>query len=444
VQTLLNTVRARSQDLLDGFWFVPGLISLCGPVLALLCVWIDHRVGNAHIPLTFSGNASAASGLLSAIAGAVIAVLGLVFSITIVTLQLVTSQFTPRALRGFLADRVTQCVAGGFLGLFAFALVVLTTVHDQSQNSAGFVPAISITVAIIYSFVGLVFLLLFFNHTAESIQIFNITARLAKETLEALDSLSLMLHNGFSSEEECPLLRQGEALQVSRHIYATRSGYVQSIAFDYLLQKVSHLHVEFYVHLLVCPGDFVTLETVLVDIRTASPLEERQMAALRRCVIISNQRDIFQDAGFGMRQLTDIALRAMSPAVNDPTTAVNCIQYLQAIFERLVRSDFPSNLHHLQDGKSLLVARIRTFEEYIGVFVEIGRVATQNARVADALLVALEAIIMLASELKQEWLPLLGTVAQTIALPAIQDSRTDMDRSALQERLGRLETLTRR
>ena len=103
VQTLPSTLQARWRDLLDGFWFVPGLIALVGPVLAFLCLQIDHRVGSTHLPFLFTGNATAASTLLSAIAGAVMAVLGLVFSITIVTLQLVTSQFTPRALRGFLS-----------------------------------------------------------------------------------------------------------------------------------------------------------------------------------------------------------------------------------------------------------------------------------------------------------------------------------------------------
>jgi uncharacterized membrane protein len=129
-----------------------------------------------HLHHVRSGNSTAASGILSAIAASFIAALGLAFSITIVTLQLVTSQFTPRALRGFLADRITQSVAGGFIGIFAYALLVLTVVRDPSQTSTGFVPSISITIAIVLSFLGLVLLLLFFHHTAESIQIYNSSA----------------------------------------------------------------------------------------------------------------------------------------------------------------------------------------------------------------------------------------------------------------------------
>jgi len=110
---------------------------------------------------------------------------------------------------------------------------------------------------------------------------------------------------------------------------------------------------------------------------------------------------------FGIRQLADIALRTMSPAVNNPTTAVNCIEYLQAIFEHLARRTLPSAIHRMHDGTNILVMRYRTFYEYLQVFAEIGPVSTQNARVADALLAALESIATIASQEGQERLPLL-------------------------------------
>src|SRR2546430_6612780 len=144
---------------------------------------------------------------------------------------------------------------------------------------------------------------------------------------------------------------------------------------------------------------------------------------------------------FGIRQLADIALRTMSPAVNNPTTAVNCIEYLQAIFEHLARRTLPSAIHRMHDGTSILVMRYRTFYEYLQVFAEIGRVSTQNARVADALLAALESISTIASQEGQERLPLLGANAQAIVLPAIADARTELDRTLLVERLMRIEQI---
>jgi uncharacterized membrane protein len=158
--------------------------------------------------------------------------------------------------------------------------------------------------------------------------------------------------------------------------------------------------------------------------------------------MILNQRDIVQDAAFGIRQLTDIALRAMSPAVNDPTTAVNCIQYLQAIFEHLTHRALPSAIHHLGDGSSLIVMRYRTFHEYLQAFVEIGRVTTGNACVVDALLATLQAILKIALLKGQERVPLLLTVAEAIAHPAITDARTDLDHTVLEQRLKEIEQMT--
>jgi uncharacterized membrane protein len=442
LSTLLSAIKGRWRDLLNGFWLVPGLISLCGPLFALLCVWLDHVLGPLHLPFLFTGNASAASGILSAIAASFIAALGLSFSITMVILQLVTSQFTPRALRGFLADRITQGVAGGFIGIFAYALLVLTAVRDPSQTSAGFVPAISITIAIVLSFLGLVLLLLFFHHTAESIQIYNITARLARETMRAVDHLYPTWGNGSPTEDGTNLVQQWEAAATPYRIYATRAGYVQSIAFHYLLRAFARLGPGLRLHLAVYPGDFVTPQSVLARVWSSHTLEEASVSLIRRSVIVLNQRVMIQDAAFGIRQLTDIALRAMSPAVNDPTTAVNCIQYLQAVFEHLAHRALPSAIHHATDGSSILVARYRTFHEYLQAFVEIGRVTTDNARVANAVLGTLEATAHIAASQGQERLPLLGAIAQAIAQPAIHDARTQLDRTQLQEHLKRIEQVT--
>ncbi len=435
----LSAIKGHWWDLVNGFWLIPGLISLCGLLLALLFVRLDHVRGHSSLPFLFTGSAAAASGILSAIAASFIAALGLSFSITIVTLQLVNSQYTPRALRGFLADRITQSVSGGFIGIFAYALLVLTSVREPAQTSAGFVPALSVTMAIGLSVLGLLLLLLFFHHTVQSIQIYNITARLAKETLRALDHLYPTWGNGPLTEDGTNLVQQWSSEAPPQRIYPTRSGYVQSIASHQLLRALTRLGPGQRMHLAVCPGDFVTPETAIAEVWFPHGLEEASV--LRACVMVLNQRDMVQDAALGIRQLTDIALRAMSPGVNDPTTAVNCIQYLQAVFEHLARRALPSAIHHLGDGSSIIVMRYRTFHEYLQAFVEIGRVTTDNARVADALLAALEAIAKIAVLKGQERLPLLGTIAQAIAHPAIRAARTELDRVQLEERLKGIEQI---
>src|SRR6266702_8807625 len=126
------------RHLVNGFWFVPLLISLLGPLLALFFLALDHFVGQVDRTFLFSGGAAEASIILATIAGALITVVALTFSITIIVLQLVSSQYTPRALRGFLQDRVTQVVAGSFFAISVYCLIVLTTIPDSSAPGQSF------------------------------------------------------------------------------------------------------------------------------------------------------------------------------------------------------------------------------------------------------------------------------------------------------------------
>src|SRR5205807_7087230 len=175
------------RHLINGFWFVPLLISLLGPLLAVFFLTLDHLVGQADRTFLFSGGAAEASIILSTIAGALITVVALTFSITIIVLQLVSSQYTPRALRGFLQDRVTQIVAGSFFAISTYCLIVLTTLPDSSSRNPNFFPTISITVAMVLGLFALLLLLIFIHHTGSVIQVTDITARIAKQTIEAMD-----------------------------------------------------------------------------------------------------------------------------------------------------------------------------------------------------------------------------------------------------------------
>src|SRR5450432_925209 len=143
------------RTLLNTFWFVPGLISLIGPLLAFFLLKLDHDLNLDRAIFIFHGGTTEASTILSTIAGSLITVAGLAFSITIVVLQLVSSQYTPRALRGFLQDRVTQAIAGGFFAIFAYSLLVLAVIRDPPSIGRDFYPTLSVTLAIGLGFLGL-------------------------------------------------------------------------------------------------------------------------------------------------------------------------------------------------------------------------------------------------------------------------------------------------
>jgi uncharacterized membrane protein len=410
------------RTLLNTFWFVPGLISLVGPLLAFCLLTLDYDLNPDRALFIFSGGVTEANTILSTIAGSLITVAGLAFSITIVVLQLVSSEYTPRALRGFLQDRVTQVVAGGFFAIFAYSLIVLARVRESSPTDPGFLPVLSITIAIGLGFLGLVLLLIFVHHTGRIIQVSDIAARLTAQTIQAIHQppyLELEKETQQSKEaqegkEVSRKIQSWYTKEVGGRICATRPGYVQRIELAHLFR--SSLFLGLHLRLLVCPGDFVTEETVIAELWPAQSLNEERRKTIHKNIIIERERDITQDVRFGVRQLADIALRALSPAVNDPTTGVLCIKYLQAVFEHLIQHTTQVGIYRFVDENGGLEIRQPAFQEYLEVFPEIGHYAGGNVRVIETLLTALTNITEVATRLKQqEYQDMLTAAAAALA-----------------------------
>ncbi len=414
VANLTRAFKDHWRTLINGFWFVPLLIALLGPLVALFFLTIDHHDGQVDRTFLFSGGAAEASIILSTIAGALITVVALTFSITIIVLQLVSSQYTPRALSGFLQDRITQVVAGSFFAISTYCLIVLTTIPDSSSRDQSFFPTVSITAAMVLGSLGLVLLLIFIHHTGAVIQVTDITARIAMQTMQAMDlQYQPLISEQFEVDTSIPS-RSRYMDETPAHFCATRPGYVQRIVFSRLHKILQRPGI--HLQLRVCPGDFVTEETVIAAVWPAEAADVACRKALFQSVYIERERDFYQDARFGVRQLADIALRALSPAVNDPTTGVLCIKYLQAVFEHFVRCKPQPNVFHLANGASSLEIRQPSFREYLEVFLEIGHSAGGNMRVNNALLMALQKIMELAELLNlREYQASLTELLSTIA-----------------------------
>jgi uncharacterized membrane protein len=438
----LGILRGHWQDVLDGAWFIPGLIASLGFLLGFVLVTIDHALGPDTFSFGFHGSADTARSLLSTIASALLTVTALVISVTLVMLQLVSAQFTSRALRGLLSDRIIQTVIGSLVGIFAYCIVVLIAVRDaEDKVTLPFVPELSITVAIIQVFVCLVLLLIFISRVVYSMQVSHITGRIARQTLR-------VLHHPYPGwgyeeveEDRTALMRAWSEEEAPTGIYAATAGYIQTISLSHIekIAQGSRLRIS----LLVCPGDFVTPETVVAEVWSASSVDAAVVEALQYCISIARERDIDQDALFGVRQLADIALRALSPAVNDPTTAVLCIGYLGTIFEYISVRNPPLDVKYLGGKQCALLAYYRTFQEYIEVFVEISRYAADNARVVIALLEALAHVAEAAdSHNHRERLLYLATVTVSVATPAIKAARTTLDCTMLTDCLHRVQRIT--
>lgn len=391
----MNKLRHLWETVSSSLWFVPVLMVTGAILLALLMIEVDGRIGREALlrfPRLFGAGAEGSRGMLEAIAGSMITVAGVTFSITIVALSLASSQYTPRILRNFMRDRVNQSVLGVFLGVFTYCLVVLRTIRGGDEGA--FVPSLSVAAAVVLALIGIGFLILFIHHIASSIQASNIIASVAEETNAAVDNL-FPQDLGEAADEAVQESNYSLADAARRTVPALSSGYVQSVDEDALLSFAGDRNI--IVQMERGIGEFVVEGAPLVSLLTAShseqnSLDEKTIERLNDAFVIARFRIIEQDAAFGVRQLVDIALKALSPGVNDTTTAVTCIDYLATINARLARRRLPARLRR-DAGELRVVARGQTFESLVDEsFNQIRESADGNTAVILRMLGALETI----------------------------------------------------
>ncbi len=434
----MEALRARARDLLAGFWVVPLVTTVAMAGLAFALVAADSAAGPKGISFGFDGDAAAARTILSVVAGSLITVIGLTFSLTIVTLQLVSGQLTPRAMRGMLADRTTQLVAGVFVGVVVYALVVLRSVGGSSEPDA-LLPSFATTVAIWLTIAALGLLIFFVHHIGVTIQLSTITARLGRQTVAAVERSypdEAVLEHGDDGAAE--LVRAWRRHAEPRVVHVGRAGYVRAVALDDIARA---LPPEARAAVAVCPGDFVTATTPAIELWGVDDAAEDVTSTVTGAIVVADERDLREDVAFGLRQLADIALRAISPGINDPTSAVTAIGYIQAILEQLARRAYPERVQRLDDRT--IVRRIVTFAEHVETsFVELGRYAVGDPRVACALLDALDRVGSVAAEANDETrVEAVVATASRVAAPAVESARTTEDADAIRTRLARVMNL---
>lgn len=387
----MAALRALWSRLTLGFWLLPGALVATFAAAAFFLVEFEQRLGYEDgIPRTFDGDAEAAHSILGAIVVGFITVSGVAFSITVVTLQLVSSQYSPLALATFLADRANQVVVGVFVGIVVYALLVLRVVRSGGEDALAseFVPRLGVTVAIALALVGLALLVYFIHHLATSIQVTSITERVGSATLRSVDTLYPERFAEPDGDEAEQLLAEWGRAAAPGFVRARRAGYVAAVDVD----EVAHdLAADARLHLRARPGDFVTPADALVSIWPARLADAARTERVRDAIVLAPQRTDTQDLRLGLRQLGDIALRALSPSLNDPTTAVTCVGYLRAILERLAVRSFPARVRRTDEGALVVVDR-PSFAEHLEPVVEVGRHSTTEPRVLRAVVEAFDSI----------------------------------------------------
>ncbi len=388
---MITKLHQWSQNLRSSFWFVPAVIVLGAVGLASVLIGVDAIVDLNAVerwPLLFGAGAAGARGLLTAVASSMITVAGVVFSITIVALSLTSSQYTSRVLRNFMRDRNNQVVLGVFLGIFAYCLVVLRVIRGGDEGA--FVPSLAVLVGLVLAFVGIGYLIFFIHYISMSIQSSSIIANAAQETIAAVDRL-FPQGIGDDVEEGCDgdvAVSLPELAWVA--VPARKTGYIQSIDGDALLDWArEHGTIVRMEHRI---GEFVVEGTPLTSVADPGGSNEDTTDALNAVYVISPHRTVEQDASFGIRQLVDIALKALSPGINDTTTAVMCVDYLAAILVRLASRPMVT-ARRLDQGTLRVIARGPSFPSLLAeAFDQIRQNAAGNTAVLTRMLQGLEII----------------------------------------------------
>ena len=376
-------------DLQDSLWFIPALCTAVAITLALLMVQVDQAVGTTGRPATefiFGAGTSGAHQVLAVIAGSMITVAGVVFSITIVALQLASSQFTPRVLRTFTGDRANQLVLGVFIATFTYALLVLRTVREApSENALPFIPYISVTVAIVLSLISIGFLIFYINHAAHSIQASVIIDRATNDTFRLINDL-FPDEVGRPVNSSAPKTERTIAAPVP--IEAESAGYIQAVDADGLFDLSETENVTIRLDLRI--GEFVLPGADFAAVWPADQADKELVQQVRQRIIIGHERTLHSDVELGFRQLADIGIKALSPGINDPTTAIMCIDRLAEALIMLARRREPAHVRTGEDGQARLILPGAPFAQMVDVaFTQMRHFGVSDVIVAEHLMTTL-------------------------------------------------------
>ena len=400
-------------------WFLPSVMTILAVLVAIGMIRVDREllaVRDLHVRWLFEGGAEGARGVLTTIAGTMMTVATTAFSITIVALQLSSSQFSPRILRRFTRDRGNQVVLGIFIATFAYAVIVLRSVRSESSDGDAFVPSASVSLAILLAFSAIASLIFFFHHATRTIQATVIIEGAIQDTFALIENLDRP-----GSEASTAKVALSNFADDAIRIRAERSGYVTHIDFDALLAMAAKYKLMF----LVVPavGEHLLSTSTLVKIAQAEDrgvsdasresLEREIRAAFR----VEVERTLEHDVLLGFRQVSDVAIKALSPGINDPSTATICIDRLGEALVRMGSARGETRLLTAQDEEGGICYSPVALEQAMDACIpQIRHYGSDDVIVMTHLLRMLEAVALEADD--RAW-ALIAAEARLVEIEAV-------------------------
>lgn len=420
------------ESIKTSFWFIPGLMLLAAVGLSSLANHLDKNVltdDQEPAALLYIGGLDGARAILSTIAGSMITVAGVVFSITMVALTLTTRQFGPRLLRNFFKDKSNQVAVGTFIATFAYCLLVSRTV--QSEGNETFLPRLGVSLAILLAIISVAVLVYFIHHASTSIRAEEVVAATSRELRAAInrlfpDGVHARPAPGAKSEPELELTKEP-----SHRVSAESDGYLISADETELIKLA--VHYDIVIQTFYRPGDYVFSRTSLAEISPARLPQVDLDRAVRDCFLVRTRRIPRQDIEFGISELVEVAVRALSPGVYDPITAINCIDHLTQEISILCTRRFPRPQRYDGNGRLRLILDVVTFDGIMdSAFHQIRQYSSRNVDVQIRLLEALG--VLANSAHKDVQLSAIRRHAEMVHRSALEAASDPNDRADVDER----------
>ena len=356
-----NKLLTLFESIRTSFWFIPSALVLIATIVAKLLIAFDSYQQEPtelsellpFLSQVYQASPESIRSILTLIAGSMMTVTSIAFSITVVALSLASSQFGPRLIRHFMADKGTQSVLGVFVAIFIYCVLVLQATKDH--EGFVFVPGMSAYFAVFLAFVGVGVLIYFIHHVAQAIQADNVVNDVYCRLLNNVEQWFPDDENDSEDSEQTKSadahtidLPLAQCYKHNKTVLACGDGYIQALNTKRLVTIAQNKQVAIEINCMA--GDFVTPSSSLLDIYYDEDAALECLDDMRSCFMLGAKRTPIQDPEFAIHQLVEIAVRALSPGINDPYTAITCVDKLSAFLCILAERPFPSSKHLDSDG----------------------------------------------------------------------------------------------
>ncbi|MGQ8367299.1 DUF2254 domain-containing protein [Glaciecola sp. 1036] len=428
------------ENLSTNFWAIPFTFLFTAIAMVFVVRFLDSVQGVTELPVLswmYSIGPDNARAMLSSLSGAIISVTGIAFSMIIVTLTLASKQFGARLIRNFMQDKNTQVSLGILVSSFAFCFILLGFIRDQDVEE--YVPGVGLLLSFGISIAVLITIIFLIHHVANAIQAENVISACWQKLCEDIERI---FPNDTSDQREAYSLSEYSLVDCT--IKASSDGYVQGIDYDAINGCAEELDLLVVIHVkpgqYVCSGHdiahFYTEQKHLGNSHNSDDLQDK----LSNAFIVGGNRTPVQDPEFAINQMVEIALRALSPSLNDPFTATTCLNRIASSLVLIGNRDLPLPVLLGQSGKMRVIRSVAKFEGIVET--GLSQIRQNAVKQVDVSLAFLDAIILVLHNLRDKEKRVV-VFAQVKMLKAafMRLEHCDQDKQIFQFRFEKIENL---